>query len=560
MSDLPPEITVLAAYCALSIPLLFAVSALLTGAPLAPALARRRWPMTITAAAAGFCAALFALAAYLLTPAPGPIILRLPLTPATSGLAPSLRIDGLTLAMLLLITFVGLAILRFSRNYLSGDRPSHSHTKPGPSPDPGQARYQRWFAATLASVSLLVVSNQLLLLCAAWIGASLSLHQLLTYYDDRPRALLAAHKKFLISRLADICLLAGCLILGLHFDSFQLDRIFAHLPESPDRAQTIATVLLAMAAILKCAQLPFHGWLIQVMEAPTPVSALLHAGIVNIGGFLMIRLAPVMTGATTAQGLLVVVGTATAVIAALAMTTRTSIKVALAWSTCAQMGFMLMECGLGLYGLALLHLLAHSLYKAHAFLGSGQTIQQTRTLNMAPSHHCSLSPARLAATLAVVALLLTAGSILAGGPDNSWPTDMIVAIAVTGLVTDGAVRRKTGGLATVLSGAVALVGLYIGWHHAFSLLIQTPAAPEIPIWQRALILTGFCALFIINGLVRSGTGRVLTDRLHPHLYAGLYLDEIFTRLTLRLWPARLPLRRGRSEQTVPTQTSSGVPS
>ncbi len=560
MSSLPPEITVLAAYGALIIPLLFAISALLTGGPLPPVLARQRWPMTITAAAAGFCAALYALAAYLVMPDSGPVILRLPLGPATAGLDPSLRVDGLSLAMLLLITFVGLAILRFSRQYLAGDRPPHSHVEPGPGPDPGQARYQRWFGATLASVSLLVVSNQLLLLCAAWIGASLSLHQLLTYYDDRPRALLAAHKKFLISRLADICLLAGCLSLGLHFDSFQLDRIFAQLPGAPGHAQSVAAVLLATAAILKCAQLPFHGWLIQVMEAPTPVSALLHAGIVNIGGFLMIRLAPLMAGAPAAQGLLVVVGTATAVIAALVMTTRTSIKVALAWSTCAQMGFMLMECGLGLYSLALLHLLAHSLYKAHAFLGSGQAVQQTRSLAMAPSHHSPQTPIRLAATLAVLALLLTVGGGLAGGPGNSWPTDMIVAIAVTGLLTDGAVTRKTGGLATVVSSAVALIGLYIGWHHAFSLLLEAPAAPEIPIWQSALILTGFCTLFILNGLVRSGAGRALTDRLHPHLYAGLYLDEIFTRLTLRLWPARLPLRRARAEQTVPTQTSPGVPS
>jgi NAD(P)H-quinone oxidoreductase subunit 5 len=119
-------------------------------------------------------------------------------------------------------------------------------------------------------------------------------------------------------------------------------------------------VLLVASAALKCAQLPFHGWLIQVMEAPTPVSALLHAGVVNIGGFLMIRLAPLMTQSEIAQTLLVICGCTTAVIAALVMTTRVSIKVALAWSTCAQMGFMLLECGLGAYPLALLHIVAHS--------------------------------------------------------------------------------------------------------------------------------------------------------------------------------------------------------
>ena len=99
--------------------------------------------------------------------------------------------------------------------------------------------------------------------------------------------------------------------------------------------------------MLKRAQLPFHGWLYPGDGAPTPVSAPLHAGIVNLGGFVLLRFAPLVSEVPAAQTPLVVVGAATAVLAALVMTTRISIKVMLAWSTCAQMGFMLMQCGLG---------------------------------------------------------------------------------------------------------------------------------------------------------------------------------------------------------------------
>lgn len=123
----------------------------------------------------------------------------------------------------------------------------------------------------------------------------------------------------------------------------------------------------------------------QVMEAQPPVSALLHASVVNLRGFMLIRLASVIDTTPVAHGFLVVVGCFTATIASLVMTTRISIKVHLAWSTCAQMGFMLLKCGLGLYGLGFLHLLAHSLYKAHVFLGSGDTVNQAKLKRLAGS-------------------------------------------------------------------------------------------------------------------------------------------------------------------------------
>ena len=113
-------------------------------------------------------------------------------------------------------------------------------------------------------------------------------------------------------------------------------------------AETVAAILLAITALIKCAQLPLHGWLIQVVEAPTPISALLHAGIINLGGFLLLSFAPLIAFSVDAQWVLLIIAGLSTLISALVMMTRISIKVKLAWSTCAQMGLMLIECALGL--------------------------------------------------------------------------------------------------------------------------------------------------------------------------------------------------------------------
>src|SRR5690606_5255778 len=132
--------------------------------------------------------------------------------------------------------------------------------------------------------------------------------------------------------------------------------------------------LIICGALLKSAQFPFHTWLPDTMGTPTPVSTLMHAGIINAGGYLVIRLSPLLVENTTAMLFLATIGAVTLASASLVMLTQTSVKRMLAYSTIAQMGFMLLQCGLGAYALAVLHLIAHSLYKAHAFLSSGSTV------------------------------------------------------------------------------------------------------------------------------------------------------------------------------------------
>ena len=452
---------------------------------------------------------------------------------APAAWLPAVRFDALSVLMLALTTFLGWVIVRYSRNYLAGDT--------------GQGRYLAWLCLTLAAVWLLVMLNNLLLLCLAWTATSLALHQLLTFYRDRPAAIVAAHKKFLISRVADVLTLAGTLLVFLSLDTLQIDRITQLLAGGHplDAGLQWAAVLFVLSAILKCAQLPFHGWLLQVLEAPTPVSALLHAGIVNIGGFVLLRLAGLLETAPAAQLLLVVAGSVTAALAALVMMTRISVKVMLAWSTCAQMGFMLLEIGLGAYPLALLHLLAHSLYKAHAFLGAGETVARQRMLDIAPVSRPLSNGLKLLGLAGLLLALGLAGVISGLDPRTDpamWVLGGALASSLLPLTSAPAETRASRQVMLLVLSAFGLALLYGLWHRLFASLV--PASSLLP-GAFVLAVAGVClaALLVVQQTVLGQPQGRLSRWLHPRAFAGFHLDEMFTRITLRLWPVRLGAAR-----------------
>lgn len=448
----------------------------------------------------------------------------------------SLRSDALGALMLLLVSFIGWVIVGYSQTYLGGER--------------GQPRYIRGLMLTLAAVSLLVLSNNLLLLALAWMGTSLALHGLLTFFNTRPQALVAAHKKFIASRVADVCLLAAVVLIGQQLGTLEIDQAIAAAKALPAITGPLqaAALLLALSALLKCAQLPVHGWLIQVMEAPTPVSALLHAGVVNLGGFLLIRLGSLVSDVPAAQALLVVVGSITAVVAALVMMTRISIKVSLAWSTCAQMGFMMMQCGLGLYDLALLHLVAHSLYKAYAFLGAGSAVEQNRLQQLTPAAQPVSAGRWLLGAVLGMGLVAAAALVWGFSPSKApalWALGGIVSLALAPLLAGSVLKASFGWRLVGLAVAFAVALAYFGLHAVFSRWLgasSVGAAPSMALV--AWVLGCFALLFVVQGAVRARPQGALARGLYPWLFAGLYLDELFTRLTFRLWPARAPTTPG----------------
>jgi NAD(P)H-quinone oxidoreductase subunit 5 len=442
----------------------------------------------------------------------------------------------LTWTVSTLIAVLGWVIVRFSRTYLNGEA--------------NQPRYVRALLFTLAAVSVVVVSRDLLVLVLGWAATSFGLHHLLTFYPERLPAQVAAHKKFIASRLAEALLIAALGLIYWQVGSFSFEAIAAAArnTETLSVALHAGAAFLALAVVVKSAQLPLHGWLIQVMEAPTPVSALLHAGVINLGGFVLIRTAELLQQAWLAQAILVVFGALTAVLAGLVMMTRISIKVRLAWSTCAQMGFMLMECGLGLYDLALLHLVAHSLYKAHAFLTAGDTVAQVRTNDLLPgkrglqtlghSHYRLLAlPVSALVVLASVLIWQALGSTM----HLHWVAGLLIAIGFAPLLwkVEAATMQQT------LHGAfrvALLTQLYLVWHTLFSQLVPTPETQGTAQWvhEALSVLCGalFLALYLIQVAVVTKPRGALARGLYPWAYGGFFLDERFTRLTFQWWPVR----------------------
>jgi NAD(P)H-quinone oxidoreductase subunit 5 len=445
--------------------------------------------------------------------------------PGVAGELTAIRLDAVSVVVLWLVGTVGAVLWRFSTSYLDGD--------------PRIGRYRRAMLLTLACVTGLLLANHLLVLAACWTGTSIALHQLLTHFGARREAQLAAHKKFLASRLADLCLVGTGVLTWLALGTLSLDRMgpaIATVGATP--GLQVAGLLLVICAALKSAQLPFHGWLTQVMEAPTPVSALLHAGVVNMGGVVLLRLSDVLVHLPLAQTVMVVVGTSTAVLAGLVWTTRVSVKVSLAWSTMAQMGFMLLQCGLGAWPVALLHLVAHSLYKAHAFLSTGSTVERTLGARLAPAAPPATMTRWMVAGAAGLAGVAVVGFSLGADPVHEpslWVLGGIVGLAVAPLMAGA---RGVAGLARGVAGSLAVAVLYFGWHAVFLPLAPPAPGPWLPL-QLAIVAVGFGGGFVLQALLFARPDGAVARAIQPALFAGLYLDAWLTRLTFRVWPPRL---------------------
>ena len=387
---------------------------------------------------------------------------------------------------------------------------------------------------TIASVVTLVVSNHLLLLLGAWVATSLCLHRLLLFHPERPGAVFAARKKFVFSRVAELSLLCAVLILHVGHDTWLISDLAASISEGNHAGLPLAAFLLALCAMLKSAQFPFHSWLPDTMDTPTPVSALMHAGIINAGGFLVLRLAPVFTAAPGALHLLATVGVITAVFGAIVMLPQSGVKRALAFSTIAQMGFMMIQCGLGAWGLALLHLVAHSLYKAYAFLHAGSTI------SAAPRAAIPLGTGALVLGVlmgsAVVGTVATGAHLLF----PSVPETPLVFLSILVLALAYGIARAWSGypasLPRALAAALGIAVAGLGLHAIAGFILPYPAASPIPAWLSLLVGTAFIVLFIFQSLMWRASSHPLGRLLYVHALNGFYVGTIANRLLGSLWP------------------------
>ncbi len=455
------------------------------------------------------------------------------LGPATStllgggGVGIAFRLDPLSVFMFLLIAFIGHLIFEYSRSYLAGnDR---------------QAEFFGHLALTIAAALFMTNAGNLAHLVAGWIATSLALHRLLLFFHDRPRARVAARKKFIVARIGDVSLAAGAVLLWQAFGTADIASLL-DMARAGDVAATngplitAATLLIAVAAILKSAQFPAHGWIAEVMETPTPVSALLHAGIVNAGGFLVFRFADVIVLNAASMQLLAIVGGFTALFGSLVMTTQSNIKVTLAYSTVAQMGFMLLQCGFGAFSSAGLHLAAHSLYKAHGFLASGTAVDDVATVSaVADSDRPGIGKLVISLGIALV-IFAGIGRLFAHDITSSLAVQTLGAIYIVGLFVFLAKGAGTGALllrvAPVASVAALLYfTLQIGAASYFG--SQVPPIPAPSSLDRAiavLVVLSFAAISLLQLVKAPGQSRWF-QKAWVLMNNGLYANAIFSRFT-----------------------------
>lgn len=296
----------------------------------------------------------------------------------------SLLIDRLSAVMMVLVTGVSLIVHVYSIRYMQGER--------------GYARFFALLGIITATLLFMVSSANLLMLFMCWQLVSWLLYLLLAYnYTYRPSVDLA-FKSFLVFRLGDIAFLSGVLLACATYGTLELPDLFARAavstpsfplwPGGPEiGAPAAISLLLFVGAIAKSAQFPLHVWLPDTMDSPTPVSALMHAGIVNAAGFLINRLAPLYGLAPSTLHVAFVIGGLTAILGAAMMLTQSDVKKMLGFSTMGQMGYMTMECGLGAFALAIFHLIAHGIFKATLFLYAGRGIHEARHDPKSPTGH-----------------------------------------------------------------------------------------------------------------------------------------------------------------------------
>ncbi len=285
-----------------------------------------------------------------------------------------LSIDRLAAVMMVVISGFGALLYRYSTRYLQQDG--------------GQRRYQTLLALSISTLLFMVSSSDLLMLFISWQLLSWFLCLLSHNYAHVPTAQ-SSFRTFIMLRAGDCAFLAGIALAYHLYGTVQFAHLFERAAADQTRlalfgtglgvtGATAVTLLIFIGAMSKSAQFPLHMWLPDSLFAPTPIHALLHAGIINAGGFLLNRLAPLYALSPTTLHVVLLIGLSTAILGTCMMLVQNDIKKTLGYSTIGQMGYMIMECGLGAFSLAVFHLIAHGLFKADVFLNCGKGIHEAR--------------------------------------------------------------------------------------------------------------------------------------------------------------------------------------
>ena len=346
----------------------------------------------------------------------------------------TLLTDQLSIVMMLIVAGVGSLIVAYSVGYMDGEDE--------------ERRYFAYISLFVFSMLLLVQGGNLLLLLAGWGMVGLSSYLLIGFHQDRPSAVAAAKKAFVMNAFGDATMALALFLLIQHTGRLDFSGVFAASPHGGTVANLIALGLLG-GAVAKSAQLPLHTWLPDAMEGPTPVSALIHAAtMVTAGVYLIVRCHPLFENAYVIADLAAGLGAATLLMAGLIALVQTDIKKVIAYSTMSQIGYMFVGAGLGAYPNAMFHLLTHAFFKALLFMAAGLAIhavvgeQDIRKLAGIGKLMPFTKIVFLIGSLALVGIFPFAGffskdSILAEALTRGWFGEVIFAAGIIGAFLTG---------------------------------------------------------------------------------------------------------------------------
>jgi NADH-quinone oxidoreductase subunit L len=413
----------------------------------------------------------------------------------------TLLADQLSIVMMLIVSGVGALIVAYSVGYMDGEDE--------------ERRFFAYMSLFVFSMLLLVEGGNLLLLLAGWGMVGLSSYLLIGYYQDRPSAIAAAKKAFVMNAFGDATMALALFLLIQHTGHLDYATVFAASPHGGGVANLIALGLLG-GALAKSAQLPLHTWLPDAMEGPTPVSALIHAAtMVTAGVYLIVRCHPLFEHAWVIQDLAAGLGAATLLMAGVIALVQTDIKRVIAYSTMSQIGYMFVGAGLGAYPNAMFHLMTHAFFKALLFLGAGVAIhaiageQDIRKLAGIGKLMPFTRAVFLIGSLALVGIFPFAGffskdSIISEALQRGWYGDVIAAAGLAGAFLTGLYAFRL--FFIVFTGEpAAFAREHFHRHHG----------QEGPTWMLAPVAT-LAALSCIGGFLQfAPLWHPLTDWLAP---------------------------------------------
>lgn len=389
----------------------------------------------------------------------------------------ALHLDTLSVAMAGLTTFVAGCVFGFARRHMRL-----------------QERRTRFFASMATTFTLAVLfllTDNILVLTLCWVASGLMLAGMIGHVDSWPEARMVAGKARRTFLATDLLLVCGMTMAAMRLQTLSLSEVIMRADALPVAMRAGLVIAVIVAAIARCAVPPFSGWLLASVTAPTPVSAMMHAGLVNAGGFLLIRMGPVIETLPAARIAMVLLGLFGAVFGAAIMIVRPDVKRSLAASTVSQMGFMVMTCGLGAYAAALWHILAHGLFKAWLFLGAGQVV---RRQSLKAAEGLGFKAAIATATVAVALILIDAAAPL--DRTSLIPTALTLIAAIIALLS--AIGDNSGHqrwiMAALIASLVAIHALGLG---VVSRLLPS-AGTALPMTLQMFVAATFLASLFVQ--------------------------------------------------------------